>query len=180
MSRPALLLAALLAAFALAQTLIIHGPSGNFTATVRNNTLTADGDRLPLPNVRLGWYFNGSFTVFGIYYGNPDCNLGTYPNAPRFYISCTAGTDMVVVAVKDPKAKITCRDKNKLLNPTQATQHVEIYSTKSLSIECESAFSAVVSTPTALIGALAGMTVASAVLVLAMGVLLLRRALLKQ
>jgi len=180
MSRPALLLAMLLAASALAQTLTVHGPSGNFTATVKDNTLVIDGDGVPLPKARLGWYFNGTYTVFGIYYGNPDCQLGTYPNAPKFYISCTAGTDIVVVAVKDPKAKITCRDKSRLLNPTQATQNVEIYNTRGLSLECESGFPAVVSTPTALIGVLAGLTVASAVLVLTLGVILLRRALLKQ
>jgi len=180
MSRPALLLAILLAASVLAQSLIVHGPTGNFTAVVENGTLTVDGDRFSLPKVRLGWYFNGSYTVFGIYYENPECYLGTYPNAPKFYISCTAGTDIVVVAVKDPKAKITCRDKNKLLNPTQATQNVEIYNMKSLGVECESGFSAVVSTPIALIGVLAGLTVASAVLVLALGVMLLRLALFKQ
>jgi hypothetical protein len=167
-------------AFTLAQSLSVSGPSGNYTAVVANHTLVIDGQQITLPKVRLSWYYNESYTVFGIYYSNPaDCQLGTYPNAPKFYIQCTTGTDIVVVAVKDPKARVICRERNNVLTPQQAMENVEVYTTKSLDVECEATFSAVVSTPTVLIGALAGLTAASAVLVLALGVMLLRRALFK-
>jgi hypothetical protein len=180
MSRLLFFLVMLSATTALAQTLLVNGPSGNLTGVVKDGELLIDGQKVSLPKVRLGWYFNGSYTVFGIYYGNPDCTLGTYPNAPKFYIQCTAGTDITVVALKDAKAKVVCKEKNQLRNPTYTSANVEIYTTKGLGLECESSFPAVVSTPNALISALAGLTAASATLVLTLGVMLLRRAFFKQ
>ena len=180
MSRLLFFLVMSLATTALAQTLFVNGPSGNLTGVVKDGELLIDGQKVGLPKVRLSWYFNGSYTVFGIYYGNPDCTLGTYPNAPKFYIQCTAGTDITVVALKDAKAKVVCREKNQLRSPAFTSENVEIYAIRGLGLECESNLPAVVSTPNALISALAGLTAASATLVLTLGVVLLRRAFFKQ
>ncbi|ABL87795.1 conserved hypothetical protein [Pyrobaculum islandicum DSM 4184] len=156
--------------------LLVKGPSGNYTAAVINGTLVVDGQSIPLPQ-KVSWYFNGSYTVYGIYYGNPQCLLSLWPDRPEFYITCTVGTDIAIVVLKDPKAKIICRDKNNILTPTTATQHLEMYRTRSLYVECKSNFSATVSTPSLLIAVMAGATAASMSLFVALSVLLLRRAL---
>ncbi|MGC9131634.1 MAG: hypothetical protein ACP5H5_08640, partial [Pyrobaculum sp.] len=64
--------------------------------------------------------------------------------------------------------------RKEVLKPAAATPTVEIYQTKGLYIECESGYSAVASAPSTLLGILAGITSASATLLLVMSVLLLR------
>ncbi|ACB40428.1 hypothetical protein [Pyrobaculum neutrophilum] len=175
MQKPAVLLLLLLTAAVWADIVLVKGPSGNYTAVVNGSTLAIDGQKHAIPQ-KLSWYFNGSYTAYGIYYGNPQCVLSIWPDRPEFYITCTVGTDMTVVALKDPKAKITCRDKNNVLAPAVSTQHLEIYNAKGLYLECKSGFSATVSTPNLLLALLAGASAASATLLIALGVLLLRRA----
>ncbi|HII47097.1 hypothetical protein [Pyrobaculum aerophilum] len=177
MSRGVLMLLALVA-FSMAQTLVVNGTQP-FKAYVKEGALVINGSEITLPQERLSWNYNGTYTVYGIYYSNPNCQLGTWPNQPRFYITCNTGSDFIIVAVKDPKARVICKTNRGPLQPSAASKYVEIYQTNGLNIECESGYSAVASAPGVLLGVLAGITAATATLLLALGILLLR-ALLKK
>jgi len=160
---------------ALAGTVVVKGQSGNFTAIVNGNALVLDGLSVKIPRVS-DWIGNGSYAVFGIWY-SPGCTEGRYPR-PEFYISCKQGAEINVVAVKDPKARVTCRDiaSGKTLQPSETWDKVEIYRlTQSLGVECKADFAvATTSTSNPLMPLLAGVTAASATVLFAMAVLLLR------
>ncbi|MEM1597866.1 MAG: hypothetical protein QXP31_04060 [Pyrobaculum sp.] len=173
--RPLLLALVLAAAVAYAATIFVSGPSGNFTATYTNGTLVIDGSSIKIPRVG-EWRSNGSYTVFGIWYADPTCTLGVRGDVPRFYISCVKGTEVAVVAVKDPKAKVTCRDnRNNVIQPVLSQSNVEVYQAQLLSVECWSEFPAVVAAPSLLTSILAGATIASATALFILAILLLRR-----
>lgn len=165
-------------ALASAQSVLVVNGTAPFKAVVKGNVLEINGSEVPLTQKRLSWYFNGTYTVFGIDYSNPRCDLGTWPNQPKFYVRCTTGTEFAVIAVKDPRARVMCYvgsgSRREVLKPATAAPNIEIYQTKGLHIECESGYSAVATAPGMLLGALAGLTTATATLLLVMGVLLLR------
>jgi len=164
---------------ALASTVVVNGQSGNFTAIINGSTLVLDGLSVEIPRVSY-WIGNGSYTAFGFWYspGAPVCTEGMYPDRPKFYISCNQGAEINVVAVKDPKARVTCRDiaSGKTLQPSETWDKVEIYRlSQSLGVECKADFAAATtSTSNPLMPLLAGVTAASATALFAMAVLLLR------
>ena len=166
----------LAATLALAGTVVVKGPSGNFTAVVNGNTLVLDGFSVGIPRVS-DWVGNGSYAAFGIWY-SPGCTEGRYPDRPEFYIKCAQGAEINVVAVKDPKARVTCRDvaSGKTLQPSEARDRIEIYKlTQSLGVECKADFAAATtSTSNPLMPLLAGVTAASATALFAIAILLLR------
>ncbi|AET31961.1 hypothetical protein [Pyrobaculum ferrireducens] len=172
-----ILLVAVALASAQSVVLVVNGTIP-FKAVAKDSVLSINGSEVALPQKRLSWYFNGTYTVFGIDYSNPQCQLGTWPNQPKFYVACSTGSDFTVVAVKDPKARAVCYvgggSRKDVLKPAAATPTVEIYQTKGLYIECEAGYPAVASAPSTLLGILAGITSASATLLLVMSVLLLR------
>jgi len=123
--------------------IVIRGPSGTFTAVVSGNTLVLDGLSVGIPRVS-DWVGNGSYAAFGIWY-SPGCTEGRYPDRPEFYIKCAQGAEINVVAVKDPKARVTCRDiySSRVIQPSEARDRVEIYRlTQSLGVECRAGFDA--------------------------------------
>jgi len=164
---------------ALASTVVVKGPSGNFTAVVNGNALVLDGLSVGIPRVS-DWVGNGSYAAFGFWYspGAPVCIQGSHPLRPEFWIRCTQGAEINVVAVKDPKARVTCRDiaSGKTLQPNEARERVEIYKlTQSLGVECKADFAvATTSTSSPIMPLLAGLTAASATALFAMAILLLR------
>ncbi|MEZ0319313.1 MAG: hypothetical protein ABWK05_04880 [Pyrobaculum sp.] len=173
--RPLLLVFVLAAGVAYATTILVSGPSGNFTTTYTNGTLIIDGSPVKIPKISQ-WSGNGSYTVFGIWYADPTCILGVRGDTPRFYISCSKGTDVTVVAVKDPKAKVTCRDnRGNTIQPVLSQSRVEVYQAQVLSVECWSESPAVVAAPPVLKSILAGATIASSTALFILAILLLRR-----
>lgn len=135
----AVFLLLILTAFAYAATLVVNG-TVKYTAFVKNNTVIIENDTVEIPPVRYTWDYNNTYTVFGIYYANSVCTISYWPNAPRFYIQCPVGTDFVIVAVKDPKAKVTCRVRNTPLQPRNQHDYVLIFQTRDLGVECESGY----------------------------------------
>ena len=161
-------------AFVLGQTVLVVNGTSPYQAYVEGTTLKINGDAITLPRVINSWIYNSSYTVFGVYYSNPECTLGYYPNQPKFYVTCTKGADFTVVAVKDSKARVVCRAGKETIKPATSTAQVEIYQARGLYIECESGYTAVASAPTQLIGLLAGLTASTATALLALGLWLVR------
>ncbi|MEM0479414.1 MAG: hypothetical protein QW680_02790 [Pyrobaculum sp.] len=179
MTTRAVFLLLILTAFAYAATLVVNG-TVKYTAFVKNNTVIIENDTVEIPPVRYTWDYNNTYTVFGIYYANSVCTISYWPNAPRFYIQCPVGTDFVIVAVKDPKAKVTCRVRNTPLQPRNQHDYVLIFQTRDLGVECESGYPPNVSVPSSIFGVLAGLTATTAAILIALGFFLLRRALFKK
>jgi len=167
---------------ALAGTVVVKGLSGNFTAVVNGTTLVLDGSSVGIPRVS-DWIGNGSYAAFGIWYSQ-GCTEGRYPDKPEFYIRCAQGAEINIVVLKDPKARVTCRDiaSGKTLQPNEAGERVEIYKlTQSLGVECKADFAAATtSTFSPIMPLLTGLTAASATALFAMAVLLLLRFFKKQ
>ncbi|AFA38675.1 hypothetical protein Pogu_0648 [Pyrobaculum oguniense TE7] len=161
-------------AFVLGQTVLVVNGTSPYQAYVEGATLKIDGGTVALPRAINSWIYNGSYTVFGVYYSNPECVLGQYPNQPKFYVTCTKGADFTVVAVKDPKARVICRAGREAIKPAASTAQVEIYQARGLNIECESGYTATASAPTQLVGLLAGLTASTATVLLALGLWLVR------
>lgn len=167
----------LLAIAASAATISIKGPTGNFTAAVTQSSVYIDNKNYTIQNAQLQWYFNGTYASYGVYYSNQNCEIGTWPNRPELFIRCTTGSDFVIVAVKDPKAVVTCTSTNSRapLVPETALDKLLVFRYRGLDIDCKASFAPAVEAPRMLISALAGLTTASATALAILAVLLVRK-----
>lgn len=165
----------------LGYTVTVVGPSGNFTAKLHDGKLEIGNKTVDVPkgvtsisNITSIW--NNTYTVYLVHYVDPNCQIIREPNKPGFWIGCPKGTEIVVVAVKDPQARVVCRDNLKREVKPEGGESYAIYRVNALSVECESELSPVVTMPTQIVAVLAGVHAALLGATAVLAILMLKRA----
>ncbi len=160
----------------LGYTVTVVGPSGNFTAKLHDGKLEIGNKTVDVPKGATS-ISNNTYTVYLVDYMDTNCQIIRVPNKPEFWIGCPKGTEIVVVAVKDPQARVVCRDNLKReVKPEGGESNYAIYRVNALSVECKSELSPVVTMPTQIVAVLAGVHAALLGATAVLTILMLKRA----
>lgn len=158
---------------------LIRGPTGNYTAILAGDKIRLkNGTSQTVGNIsQLSWLFNGSYAAFGVHYVGQDCKVGQWPDRPQFYIQCPVGSSFKIVAIKDPKVNVACRDyRGKLLTPATRNNMVEVYEVDTLGVECSATLSASVMSSNIFLSILVGTSFAATAFVFITMFIFLKRA----
>ncbi|MFN3804718.1 MAG: hypothetical protein ACK4SY_06655 [Pyrobaculum sp.] len=125
---------------------LIHGPTGNYTAILKEDRITILKDNVifdqTVENIlNWTWLFNGSYAAFGIYHTGQNCKTDERSDKHGFYIRCPVSVSFKIVAIKDPRTSVICRDhNNKQLEPViedKKNKTLVLYQVEAIGVECK-------------------------------------------